>query len=140
MRGVLADANVDGLLSYLRRVLEQSKLLAVLKPTTIEFATLSDLSLSRVLSDREIWEYCQKEGWILFTDNRNHQGTDSLEETLQTRWKTGSLPVVTLANKMRFQREADYVQRVADDLAELLCGIILDAKYCDERRIYVPRH
>jgi hypothetical protein len=65
-------------------------------------------------------------------------GTDSLQQTVLDSWQPGHLPVVTLANKIEFERSADYRQRVAIDVAELLFGLA-NGDYLDERRIYVPR-
>lgn len=47
-------------------------------------------------------------------------------------------PVVTIANKSEFENNAEYRDRVANDVADLLFGI-LDGQFCDRDRIYVPR-
>jgi hypothetical protein len=47
-------------------------------------------------------------------------------------------PVLTLANKGRFEHSPDYAKRVATDVAELLFGIA-QGEYRDQPRIYVPR-
>ncbi len=80
----------------------------------------------------------QAEGWVLFTENRNHDGPDALEATLLDSWHFGQLPVLTLANKARFESDRVYAEQVATDVAELLFGIEQE-DYRDQPRIYVPR-
>jgi hypothetical protein len=74
----------------------------------------------------------------LYTANRNAAGTDSLQQTLDDSWQSGCLPLITLANKIEFEHNSEYRQRVAIDVAELLFGVAL-GDYRDESRIYVPR-
>lgn len=76
---------------------------------------------------------------MLFTENRNADGPDSLDATLADSWRTGHLPVLTLANKGKFYHSREYAERVASDVAELLLGIAVDGQYRDQPRIYVPR-
>lgn len=137
MRGLLADMNVEGHLRYLRRLLETLDLWTVLTKLRLDFATFPDLQLPRNLDDRSLWNRCQQEGWVLFTENRNDEDEDSLEATLADSWQMGCLPVLTLANKGRFEHSASYAKRVAIDVAELLFGIVHE-EYRDRPRIYVP--
>jgi hypothetical protein len=74
MRGMLADVNIQGHLRYLRRVLESLDLWSTLASLNLELATFPDLKLDPHLDDRPLWNYCQQEGWVLFTDNRNNDG------------------------------------------------------------------
>jgi hypothetical protein len=138
MRGLLADVNVQGHLSYLRRLLEVLDLWSVLAELHLDFVTFPDLQLSRNLDDRSLWNRCQEDGWVLLTENRNDENENSLEATLGDSWRIGCLPVLTLANKGRFERSANYAKRVAIDVAELLLGIAHE-EYRDQPRIYVPR-
>ena len=138
MQGLLADVNVQGHLPYLRRVLVALDLWGVLVAQSLRLVTFTDLQLPRDLDDRALWTYCQRDGWVLFTENRNHDGPDSLQATLLDSWKEGHLPVLTLSNKRRFERDPEYARGVATDVAELLFGIE-QQEYCDTPRIYVPR-
>jgi hypothetical protein len=90
------------------------------------------------LNDRLLWNYCQKHGWVLFTGNRNHDDTDSLQATLLDSWQIGHLPVLTLANIGNFEHSHAYALRVAKDVADLLFGMA-HGEYRDQARIYVPR-
>ena len=138
MRGLLADVNVQGHLPYLRQLLEALGLWVVLAELSLDFATFPDLQLPRDLDDRSLWNRCQQDGWVLFTENRNDEDANSLQATLADSWRIGCLPVLTLANKGRFERSTAYAKRVAIDVAELLFGIAQE-EYRDQPRIYVPR-
>jgi hypothetical protein len=139
MRGLLADVNVQGHLPYLRQLLETLGLWSVLVELNLEFATFRDLQLPPNLDDRSLWNHCQQHDWVLFTENRNHEGANSLDATIVDSWQMGQLPVLTLANKGRFDNSSDYAKRVAEDVADLLFGIAQTGDYRDQPRIYVPR-
>jgi len=138
MRGLLADVNVQGHLPYLCRLMAQLDEWPVVAALELEFATFANLSLDSRLNDRSLWSYCQHEGWVLFTENRRADEPDSLETTLADSWKPGCLPVLTLANKGKFEHSAAYAKRVATDIAELMFDITVGDR-CDQARIYVPR-
>lgn len=108
MRGLLADVNVQGHLPYLLHLLEALDLLALLAELNLEFATLPDLNLPRRIDDRTLWNFCQENGWVLFTADRRMVGADSLEATLRDSWQMGLLPVITLLNTGRFEKNGQY--------------------------------
>src|SRR5438105_307393 len=99
MQGLLADENIQGHLRYLRQLLEAQNLWCVLDELQVQLTTFAGLGLPRGVGDRHLWNYCQEHGWVLFTDNRNHDHEDSLNATLADSWQNGHLPVLTLANK-----------------------------------------
>jgi hypothetical protein len=138
MRGLLADVNVQGHVPYLRHLLEALGLWTVLAELNLSLVTFADLQLPPDLDDRLLWNRCQKDGWVLFTENRNHDGPNSLQATLTDSWRNGRLPVLTLSNKSRFERARGYAEQVATDVAELMFGIEQE-EYRDQPRIYVPR-
>ena len=138
MRGLLADVNVQGHLPYLLHLLEALDLKTLLAGLNVEFATFPDLSVSRRLDDRTLWNFCQENGWVLFTADRRMIGPDSLEATLRDSWRTGLLPVITLSNTGRFENNGLYASRVAHDVAQTLFDISLEPAHCDRARIYVP--
>jgi hypothetical protein len=138
MRGLLADVNVQGHMTYLRQVLATLGLWAILVEMNLDFATFADLRLPREVDDRTLWNRCQQDGWVLFTENRNDEDENSLQAAITDSWRLGHLPVLTLANKPRFENSPVYAQRVATDVAELLFGIVL-GEYRDLARIFVPR-
>ncbi len=128
MQGLLADVNLNHEPPILRGLLDDLGLRPLLVEANPRFLTLADLGLSPALSDRALWNYCQDEVWVLLTDNRNQNDKDSLEATLSDSWRVGHLPVLTLADKGRFNRDAECRARVASDIAELLFGIA-DGEY-----------
>ena len=138
MRGLLADENVLGHMLYLCRLLARLDLWTILTDVQIEFVTFPQLGLHPGMADRRLWEFCQRNGWVLFTNNRNDDGPDSLEATLADSWQVGNLPVLTLADRARFGRDREYGERVASEIAELLFGI-REGEYRDLQRIFVPR-
>jgi hypothetical protein len=138
MQGLLADVNVQGYVLYLRRLLEILDLWIVLSDLKLRIVTFRDLDLPRGLDDRSLWSRCQQDGWVLFTENRNNDGPDSLQATLAGSWQNGHLPVLTLSNKLKFEHSREYAERVASDVAELLFGIA-HLQYRDQPLIYVPR-
>lgn len=137
MRGLLADVNVQLHAFIAHRLLENLGILPFLVEKNLEFASLRDAGLATDVDDRTLWTYCQREGWVLFTENRNDDGPDSLQATLDDSWTEGCLPILTLSKKARFERDRTYAQRVAADVAELLFGIA-EQQYRDRPRIYVP--
>jgi hypothetical protein len=139
MQGLLADVNVEGHLPYLRRLLESRDLWMILVEFNVRLATFRDLQFPRDLDDRALWNRCQQDGWVLFTENRNDDGPDSLHATLSDSWRGGQLPVLTLSSKGTFERDPEYAARVADTVADLLFGIAGAEQFCDQPRIYVPR-
>lgn len=138
VRGLLADANLTGHFRYLLRLLEKLDLAPVFAELSLQFLSIDEAGLPLDIDDRSLWRFCQQEGWVLYTANRNAAGTDSLQQTLDDLWQPRCLPLITLANKIEFEHSADYRQRVATDVAELLFGVAM-GDYCDESRIYVPR-
>ncbi len=137
MAGLLADVNVQGHLPYLRRLMEGQGLLEILTEMGISLATFPDLGLDRSMNDRTLWNYCQANEWVLFTDNRNHEDENSLDATIRDSWRERGLPVLTLANKRKFENSEAYAARVAQDVAELLVVVFVD-QVRNQPRIFVP--
>jgi hypothetical protein len=134
---MLADIDVQGHLPYLRQLTEVLGLWECLAELRLDFVTFPELDLPRDLDDRSLWNRCQEMGWVLLSENRNHDGPDSLQATLTDSWNEGHLPVLTLSNKGRFEHSRAYAEQVASDVAELLFGIS-QGQYRDQPRIYVP--
>lgn len=137
MPGLLADVNVEGHLPYLVRLIEEIGVLDLLADIGITFETFRDRELDKGMNDRKLWHYCQMNELVLFTDNRNHNDEDSLDATLLDSWREGHLPVLTLANKGKFERSKAYATNVAIDVADLLFGIHHE-NIRNQPRIFVP--
>ena len=135
---MLADVNLQGYLRRLRGQLDRMGLWEVMNGRGLRFASFSELGIAADADDRRIWNMCQSEGWVLFTDNRNNDGPDSLQATLDDSWMPGHLPVLTLSRKIALENNSAYAQRVAISIADLLFGIV-DGENLDRPRIYVPQ-
>ena len=137
MAGLLADVNVQGHLPYLQRLMDGLGLLEILAESDIVLVTFPDHSLDRHMKDRDLWNYCQANDLVLLTENRNHEDNNSLNATIQDSWQPGHLPVLTLANKGKFENSELYAIRVAEDVAELLFSCFHDGVR-DQPGIFVP--
>ena len=137
MRGILADVNVQGQLPYLVRLMENMGLTDILEDLQLRFFTFRDFGLSPRMDDRSLWQFCQLGKFVLLTENRNHDGPDSLTATLLDSWVQGLLPVLTLGNKGKFDNHPEYAVRVAGDIADLLFDFAHGAQR-DRARIFIP--
>jgi hypothetical protein len=133
--GILADANCEGHLALLLRFFEQSWRQDVWEYLSLAQLSFADVGLLRDASDREVWMVCQSEQIVLVTANRNDEGPESLEATIQHQNTPQSLPVLTLANDRRVLRDRPYAERVADRLLETLFDM---ESYRGTGRIYLP--
>jgi hypothetical protein len=138
MPGLLADVNVQGHLRYLERLIDGLGLLELIAGLGLSLATFPDLGLDRGMDDWALWHYCQANGWVLLTDNRNREDENSLEATLRDSWREGHLPVLTLANKGKFENSEAYATKVAEEVADLLVSIFRDGSR-DQPRVFLPR-
>jgi hypothetical protein len=138
VRGLLADTNAQGHAAYLHQLLKSMGLMEILEAVGIDLLVFADVGLPSEIDDRSLWKWCQQNRLVLFTDNRNQESAVSLQATLRELWKPGDYPVITVADKKRFEQNADYCERVVADVAELLFGIS-QGEYRDRDRIYVPR-
>jgi hypothetical protein len=138
MQGLLADVNVQGHLLHVRYLLEALDLWSILEELNLRLVTFPELQVPRDIDDRSLWNRCQREGWVLFSENRNDDGADALQATLADSWQIGCLPVLTLSDKGKFEHDRAYANRVAADIADLLFGIAQEEQYRDRPRIWVP--
>ena len=135
MHGILADANCAGHLALLLQLLQVGWRHDVWEGLHLTLVSFADLGLHPEASDRGVWEVCQREHLVLLTANRNDDGPDSLEATMQQHNTPHSLPVFTLANDQRVLRDRLYAEAVADRLLEFLFDI---DSYRGTGRLYLP--
>lgn len=135
MNGILADANCEGHLALLLRLFQEGWRHDVWEMLHLTPVLWADLGLQPDASDREVWEACQREQVVLITANRNDDGPESLEATIQQHNTPESLPVFTLANDQRALRDRLYAEAVADRLLEFLFDI---DSYRGSGRLYLP--
>jgi len=132
---ILSDINAVGDVKRLVRLLKHSPWSDVWGELEIDLLEFTDLGLPVDASDAVIWDACQDEGAVLITRNRNADGLDSLEMTLRSRNASDSMPVFTLSDPHRLQRDRNYARRVADSLIERLFDL---ETYRGVGRIYLP--
>jgi hypothetical protein len=100
----------------------------------VEFKRLRDYGLPDDYPDREIWRFVQQHRLLLVTNNRNDDDDSSLQATMERENAPDALPIATVSDKEAL-RQADYRQRVAHRLAEI---IIYPEIYHGAGRLYVP--
>jgi hypothetical protein len=81
------------------------------------------LGLSPDSPDAEVWRTCQREGLVLITGNRNADDPDSLELVIRGENQPDCLPVITLADPRRMQRERTYAEKTAERILDYLMRI-----------------
>jgi hypothetical protein len=100
----------------------------------LEFKRLRDYGLPDDYPDQEIWRFVQRHRLLLVTNNRNNDGETSLSVTIERENTPDALPVATVSDKEAL-RQADYRQRVAHTLAQI---ILYPELYCGTGRLFVP--
>jgi hypothetical protein len=116
---ILADNDVGGAVTALRRVLESEEWGEFTAALDLHFVAFEDAGLARDASDRTVWSRCQEVGAVLITGNRA-SGTESLEQTIQGDSEVDSLPVVTFGDPQRVVRDRAYARACAIRLLDLL--------------------
>ncbi len=137
MHGLLADENFQGHMPRLGQALRSLDLSDLLAEEAIRFESFRDHGLASGLDDRSLWNYCQDEGFVLLTYDKNNDGPNSLQATMEDSWIVGRLPVITVSNQNQFARDGAYAVRVASSIAEILFGG-REGEVLDWPRIFVP--
>jgi hypothetical protein len=135
VKGILADANSVGHVRLLLQLFQSEGRREFWEFLNLAAPGFADLGLLPTYSDQAVWLRCQQERLILITINRNEEGPDSLEATLQTLNEATSLPVVTIADAHRLLNERSYAERAADKLLEYLFDM---DQYLGAGRLYIP--
>jgi hypothetical protein len=135
MRGILADINVEGILTILVRIWLSDTWRDFWVDLGLPIRDFDSLGLPFDSSDRVVWKTCQEQGLVLITGNRNADQPDSLELVIRNENAIDSLPVVTLANSDRILNDRIYAERTAARLLEYLTRI---DDFRGAGRIYVP--
>jgi hypothetical protein len=123
VNGVVFDVNIQGSARHFLRLVETLELTDVWRSLDVSIHTVAGLGYMEDVSDRVIWTRCQADGLVLVTENRNDDGPDSLQRTMDELRTADSLPVLTLASRERFQRDRRYALIVAEELLNALVDI-----------------
>ena len=123
MKGLVADANIQGQVEYLVQRMQADAWADFWQALGLVLRRFEDVGLSASSTDLEVWNVCQAEQLILITDNRNLDSEDSLEATIRRNNTPESLPVFTIADMNEFRTDSSYVERVVEALYDYLLRI-----------------
>jgi hypothetical protein len=123
MRAIMADNDIRGHMNVLIHVLESKAWSEIWLSLNLSVWTFADLSLAVDTSDANLWHACQRDQVILITGNRNHDGPDSLDATIQAHTTLTSLPVLTIADPNEVMQSPRYAHRVVETLLQYLLDI-----------------
>lgn len=123
MKGLIADANIEGHVEYLVRRMQAGAWADFWAALGVGLHRFEDVGLSDSSSDLEVWNICQAEQLILITDNRNLDSRDALEAVIRRNNAAESLPVFTIADVNEFRRNDAYVERVVEALYDYLLRV-----------------
>ena len=116
---VVADNDSIGAVAAIRRIIESPAWETLLVEIPIEFSDFASLSLAPSASDQDVWRTCQRAAVVLITSNRVG-GEHSLTEVIARLGDELSLPVVTIGNRRRAERDRDYAESCAFALLDLI--------------------
>jgi hypothetical protein len=131
----MADHDVEGHLDVFLKIWTSPPWNELWQQLSCDVESFSRLSIAFDTPDGEVWRLCQQEGILLLTGNRNAEGEDSLEATIQDHRTEGSLPVLTIADPPRILTDRAYAERAAERILEYLLD--LDGLR-GAGRLYVP--
>ncbi|MBI2804079.1 MAG: ACP S-malonyltransferase [Planctomycetes bacterium] len=112
MKGILADVHLAGDIEKLVSAMQKEPWTEYWDFLGMILYHFDDVGLTPTSVDTEIWLRCQAEQVVLITNNRNEDSTDSLETAIRTLNTPTSLPVFTIGNLARFQKNKAYADRV----------------------------
>ncbi len=128
---ILIDHNIEG---YVPRFENTIFVQDWKNLVSIKMLDFKDVNLAINSNDRLVWQFAQRNEMILLTDNRNDDGPNSLERTIDQENTPDSLPVLTIGNITRVVQR-NYRERCVERLIE----IILDLdNYKGTGRLYIP--
>ena len=90
MQYILSDHNCEGQAEAIFDALRHQGFFPLLPITLVQFL---DVGLDFSANDREVWQFCQENGYLLLTGNRTaSDGEKSLEYAIRHFLKEDSLP------------------------------------------------
>jgi len=120
MQRLLADHDVQGHVSRLMDICQQPPWLDLWRELECMLCTFEEFDLAVNATDLVIWQTCQDHDILLLTGNRNAEGPESLEMTIRQRNTSECLPVLTLADPDRIQRDRQYAESIVERLFDIL--------------------
>jgi hypothetical protein len=120
MPTILADVNIQGQVRHLVAAMQVEPWREFWTGLSMRFVTFADVGLSPDSPDSEVWRFCQQNQLVLITGNRNADGADSLQSTIQTENTTECLPVLTVSDAQALQRGRDYAAAVIESILDVM--------------------
>jgi hypothetical protein len=120
MQRILSDHDVQGHLSRLMDICQLPPWVDLWRELGCVLCTFEDFGLPVHATDAAIWQVCQDQNLLLITGNRNAESPESLEMTIRQRNSAHCLPVLTLADPDRMQRDRLYAESVVERLFDIL--------------------
>lgn len=133
---ILADKNCEGQVSAIARAVAKMNLADLLP---IHFIRFRDVGLAENATDEVVWIYCQSHEYLLITGNRRTvDGDDSLELVMQRLANEHSLPILTIENLNRVVLDAEYCEKCANTLINIIWRMEYHQEYRGTPRLYIP--
>ena len=120
MQRLLSDHDVPGHVSRLMDICQRPPWIDLWRELECILCTFEEFDLPEDATDAVIWQVCQDNDILMITGNRNAEGPESLEMTIRQRNAPHYLPVLTLADPDRIQRERRYAESVVERLFDVL--------------------
>lgn len=117
---LVADANIQGHIRRLVARMQADPWRDFWDFLDLHLLTFADLELALSDTDAVVWQRCQQHSALLLTNNRNDDGSDSLEATIRFLNTPQSLPVFTIGDADRTLTDHAYADQVIDRLFRYL--------------------
>jgi len=123
VRGLIADHNIAGIVDRVVATMQNEPYRLFWESLGIGYIHFEDIGLVPTTPDSEVWKGCRELNLLLITDNRNHEGTDSLNATIQSRSCPDSIPVATIGSVDRLRTSRAYLELFIDGLYDTVTNI-----------------
>jgi hypothetical protein len=120
MQRLLSDHDVQGHVSRLMDICQLPPWVDLWRELDCTICTFEEFDLPVDATDAAIWQVCQDHNILLITGNRNAESPESLEMTIRQRNASNCLPVLTLADPDRIQRDRHYAESIVERLFDIL--------------------
>lgn len=135
MPALMADNNCHGQFAVFLNLLESEPWEEFWRTANCSVKTFEELGLEGAAPDAVVWHVCQEQEIILITSNRNREGPESLEATIQASNSPGSWPVITIGDPNRLMQSKAYAERAVARLLDYLLDI---DNHRGAGRLYIP--
>jgi hypothetical protein len=139
VNGLLFDVHLQGYVRYILALIDALGMGDVWRSFDLPIHSVIGLGHPQDVSDRVIWNRCQSDGLILITENRNDDGPDSLQRTMNELRTESTLPVLTLANRERFRQDRRYALIVVEEMLNTLADLEAGQHRGTDRLFLPPR-